>query len=300
MGRRSPRALEAPVELRFVDLLLIIIATLMFIAIVLSITSAFAGSDQIDVATDEEPRVMSAVLPAAVEGQHYELMLAAAGGDGSYMWAIANGRLPDGLFLSPDGTVSGVPPRQDRTQVTIEVMDGQQRSHRRELVFEVRRYGTQPEQKKISLRVNSEIIWLPDAMGGRSYSYRFTADSGVPPYRWTLSGGRLPKGLVLTPEGDVIGVPKHGQINTFRVTATDNAGASVAQDVRLRVMNAPPALWRRVFSWFWSLITLCGYLLILWLAWEFIRGEKGGVVEVRSRPSLKERIKGRVKEVKEH
>ena len=40
--RGRGRAADHPVELRFVDMLLIVIATLMFVAVVLSVTSAFS------------------------------------------------------------------------------------------------------------------------------------------------------------------------------------------------------------------------------------------------------------------
>ena len=48
-------------------------------------------------------------LPAGIVGTAYSQTLAAGGGAGGNTWSITSGPLPDGLTLSPAGTISGTP-----------------------------------------------------------------------------------------------------------------------------------------------------------------------------------------------
>lgn len=272
LAHRQTSGSDVPVELRFVDMLLIIIATLMFVAVLLTIVSAFAGSASINLAL----RITTRSAPAALTGQPYELRLAAAGGDGSYSWRVAAGRLPAGMFLISDGTVSGDPAQVGSATATIEVVDGQQRSARRQIVFGVLSSGSRPSQPRLLPHMVSYAISLPAAVNGRPYRYNLVAQAGVPPYHWILAGGRLPTGLYLTAQGNLTGRPQNSGTTTFTLRLVDSAGSDVTQRVILTVRDAPPATWQRILHWLQIIATIIGLLvflgIILILLYIYIHG----------------------------
>ncbi|GAA0998294.1 hypothetical protein GCM10009555_097340 [Acrocarpospora macrocephala] len=252
--RRRARAVEHPVELRFVDMLLTIIATLMVVAIVLSVISAISGSGQPDVV----PRVTTRSVPDAIAGRPYELTLAVEGGDGEYTWRAVGGKLPAGLRLSADGVIKGTPVRKQTGSVSVVVRDGSSRvSEARELGMIVRppAAGT---IGPIPPRIIGAVTLLDGAVAGQSYKYTFAADSGTPPYRW--SGVALPGGLQLAPDGTLAGRPDAGT-STFTVIMSDSSGATARQQVRLVVQEAPEPLFWRILGWLKTIITWIGYVL---------------------------------------
>jgi len=240
--RRRILAADHPVELRFVDMLLIIIATLMIVTVVLSVVSAITPTGRPDVA----PRVTTRSAPAAIAGQPYQLTLAVQGGDGDYDWEAIGGELPAGLSLRADGIVEGTPTAEQTTGVSVQVRDGSDRiSEAQELSFTVRPSGdgnvTRPEP-----RIDSLVTLLDDAVGGQTYQHQFTADSGTAPHQWRAE--ELPDGLQLSEDGTLAGRPEAGT-NTFTVTMTDGDGGTAEQEVRMVVAEAPD-------SWFWWLLDL--------------------------------------------
>src|SRR5262245_54697931 len=50
-----------------------------------------------------------AAMPNAIQGEHYEVDLEAAGGTPPYTFDLNNNSLPTGLVLDPNGTISGTP-----------------------------------------------------------------------------------------------------------------------------------------------------------------------------------------------
>jgi hypothetical protein len=281
--RRRTTVADHPVELRFVDMLLIIIATLMIVTVVLSVVSAITGSGRPDVA----PRVATRSAPTAIAGQPYQLTLAVEGGDGDYRWETVGGELPGGLVLRADGVVEGIPTKEETTGVGLRVRDGSDRvSEARELSFAVRPSGDgnvpQPEP-----RIITSVTLLDDAVAGQMYRHRFTADSGATPYRWRAS--QLPDGLELAPDGTLAGRPVEGT-STFAVTMSEAGGATARQEVRLVVREAPD-------SWFWWLLDLLKTIfmwagaavlaIIIGVAlWESVMGRQARTVYIEGKPGI--------------
>ncbi|TNC20299.1 Ig domain-containing protein [Amycolatopsis alkalitolerans] len=256
-GRPGHAGADVPVELRFVDLLLIIIATLTFLAVLLGLSGALAGSGHREVA----PRVATTTVPTALTRQTYQLTLAASGGDGAFSWQVTGGHLPAGLALHPDGVVTGVPSGQGSEPVTVQVRDGQGRVAAQQLLFSVRPVGAVTEVRR-DLELAHQTVLLPSGQSGVPYRYDFQAGSGVPPYTWAMAGGKLPDGVSLTRQGALVGSPGSAGDSTFTVRVTDSAGAAVTQQVRLTVDPAPPSFWDTVLTWLWRLITWFGYFLV--------------------------------------
>jgi hypothetical protein len=71
---------------------------------------------------------------------------------------------------------------------------------------------------------------VPDATLGAAYTAPITATGGVPPLKWSLSSGTLPKGLTLgsstTDTVNITGKATTAGAFTFTVTVTDATGAS--------------------------------------------------------------------------
>ncbi|WP_146067846.1 Ig domain-containing protein [Streptomyces sp. Ru72] len=127
-GRSGGGGDHAPVELRFIDLLLIIIAILMFMAVLLSLVSANAPASEAKQPPVRKVAITTARAPDALAGEPYALTLAAEGGQGTYRWVQSGGTLPPGLSLSRDGVVSGSPELAGakgsaKTTATVRVQD---------------------------------------------------------------------------------------------------------------------------------------------------------------------------------
>lgn len=267
--KRGHSSFEPPIEMRFVDLFMIIVAALMFITVMLSIISAFVGSVRIDVA----PQVATRTLPIALLNQPYFLTLAGTGGTNPYTWSLASGSLPAGLTLDPTtGTISGTPLRVQRTQFSIQLTDSEHRSVKRDMVLTIASTVPQLQQSTAQLRIISDSIILPDAVNGTAYTFHFSINGGSPPYQWTLIQGTLPSGMHLTPTGDVVGIPS--QENTswlFTVKAVDANGISVTQHARLLVVSPPPTIWDTI------------WIVVFWvsLAMSFLFGGPGIINVIR-------------------
>jgi hypothetical protein len=74
-------------------------------------------------------RITTDALPEALVGVSYEApaLDLSSGADG--VWTVVSGSLPDGLSLSPDGVVSGVPTAAGTFPFTVQVESDGQRSH---------------------------------------------------------------------------------------------------------------------------------------------------------------------------
>ena len=85
---------------------------------------------------------------------------------------------------------------------------------------------------------------LPNGTVGTAYpSTQLTATGGVPPYTWSLTGGTLPAGLVLNPNGTIAGMPTAtGVDNTFTLQVEDSestpmTAATTAGQLSITITN---------------------------------------------------------------
>jgi len=56
----------------------------------------------------------------------------------------------------------------------------------------------------------------------QAYEFQLAAQGGVPPYRWDISGGVLPRGMKLSPDGLISGAPLETGDFQVRVTVADS------------------------------------------------------------------------------
>jgi hypothetical protein len=79
----------------------------------------------------------------------------------------------------------------------------------------------------------------------RRYRFEMHAEGGITPVRWRLTSGALPKGVSLTSEGVISGVPTETGEFSFAVTATDSGipAQHLTQDFHLLIVTPLVVLW---------------------------------------------------------
>ncbi|MCK5852067.1 putative Ig domain-containing protein, partial [bacterium] len=74
-----------------------------------------------------------------------------------------------------------------------------------------------------------------------AFSTVLSAINGAPPYSWELSLGTLPPGIYLDGNGTFYGKPDVAGSYSFEVKCVDTGDASAFSDVKIVVLDAPPA-----------------------------------------------------------
>ena len=171
----------------------------------------------------------SSPLPAGAVGSNYSQALTAAGGSGTYTWAVFAGSLPGGLTLNAaTGVISGQPTNTGTPKFEIRVTDGNQDT----------------AAKLFSLTINAAIVIttgspLPTGTVGVNYSQGLAATGGSGTYTWAVSVGSLPGGLTLNAAtGLISGQPTMAIASNFTIQATDTNQATGSKQFALTVNAA--------------------------------------------------------------
>ena len=186
---------------------------------------------------------IKANLPTGVVGKGYSGTLTASGGDGNYTWngtitawssSIAKG---DGLYIYPNGGVSGVPqaptptsPQNVPLQVWVTVTDGSGNTGSGSFTIDV------IEQ----LRVTTAS--LPGSLTGVPYrtsdgkTVTLTGAGGKGPYTWS---GTItpPNGLTLNADGSITGTPQAAVTSTVSTVLKDSTGKTAAASLSIPVFD---------------------------------------------------------------
>jgi hypothetical protein len=123
------------------------------------------------------------------------------------------GNLPEGVSYS-DGVLSGTPTQIGTFKLTLTAENGIGADSVQRFTLTV-----------LGLHVTTSS--LPEASPGAAYSQQLQATGGVPPYRWKVTAGSLPKGLKLSTTGLLTGTVSmraypHGGSFPITVTVTDH------------------------------------------------------------------------------
>jgi len=169
--------------------------------------------------------ITTSSLPNGVVGTPYQISLQASGGDGTYVWALSVGTLPNGLTLDPDGTLSGTPTTPGVFTSSITVTSAGQTII---AGFAIRVFNP--------LAITTAP--LLDGLVGSAYSQALTATGGDGQYTWSLSVGTLPDGLTFDPGSGVIsGTPSSVGTFDFTVQVT-SAGLTASEDYSITILPA--------------------------------------------------------------
>lgn len=154
--------------------------------------------------------------------------ITAAGGATPYTWSISGGNLPNGLSIDPStGRIFGVPSQSGQFLFTVKVTES----------------GGQIATKSFIISINSapsiQTTSLPAGRSGIAYQQTLQEVGGTPTIAWAIGSGSLPPGLSIdTATGIISGTPTSESKNSFTITATDAAGASVSKDLSIEVTTA--------------------------------------------------------------
>jgi hypothetical protein len=160
--------------------------------------------------------IVTTSLPTAKVGTSYFFGGAyAAGGTPPYKYKVIQGTLPKGLkFNLKSGLITGTPKFSGTSTFTIQAGDSG---------------GDAPVTQALSITVNPDVplavivTKLKTARLNKSYSATLAATGGTTPYTWTVTGGALPPGLTLNPNGSITGEATETGTFDFSVQVTDSS-----------------------------------------------------------------------------
>jgi hypothetical protein len=175
--------------------------------------------------------IVTESLPTALVGQAYSVKLVVDGGKAPYTWQLDQGALPDGILVSSDGEVKGVPTKEGKASISIEVTDANKAVKSRIYVLEVKAGGL----------VITSSSPLAKGQEGKPYNVQLKAQGGDKPYFWGLKSGKLPAGVSLGADGKLTGTPTVDGTFNFEIKALDDGSPtlSTTKGLEITVSLAP-------------------------------------------------------------
>lgn len=171
-------------------------------------------------------------LPPARLGTLYSQRIGATGGNPPYRFQLAEGAMPAGLALSPEGIVSGLPTEVGDATMAVLVEDNAGHRATAGVALDV-------------LAATGALVFLPQRLAepeaGRAYANgRLNVAGGTPPYAAALLAGRAPDGLALAvddsgQEVSLVGTPTRPGVFGFTVVVSDSLGERAMSHLVLRV-----------------------------------------------------------------
>jgi hypothetical protein len=187
-----------------------------------------SGGVTVTFAKPQPLTVSSAALPAGTVGAPYSQALSAAGGLPPYTWAPISGAPPAGLSLTAAGIVSGTPLNPGTYSFGVMATDGSGGIATAVATLTV---------QALPLTINTQS--LPSGVNGMGYPQQLlSASGGMAPYTWTLSGGNLPAGLTLTPDGTLSGLPTVSGSFSFTANVADSAGSKTSAGLSIAIRGS--------------------------------------------------------------
>ncbi|PPT95983.1 autotransporter outer membrane beta-barrel domain-containing protein [Xanthomonas arboricola pv. arracaciae] len=159
-------------------------------------------------------------LPAATRGTAYSQTLSASGGTAPYTYTVSAGSLPAGITLASNGTLSGTATVEGSFNVTVTATDAN-------TFTATQAYALTVAGPNLALPAST----LPAGTAGQAYSAAITpATGGTAPYRYALTAGALPNGVVVdAATGRLSGTPTLSGTFNFTLTATDSTPSPAVQ-----------------------------------------------------------------------
>jgi MYXO-CTERM domain-containing protein len=177
-------------------------------------------------------QILSQVLPLGTIDLSYDFIFAAVGGSSNLSWSVGMGVLPPGISLNAaEGRLTGVPTVEGAFPIEISVTDG--------ALVSTRNFNFIVAAPSIGLNLITRGV--PPAWIGRNYSYPLTARGGIPPYQWSADG-IIPRGLVLSAEGVIDGVPIIAGSNVITFRVVDALGAFDERPIAIRIIGSDDAV----------------------------------------------------------
>jgi hypothetical protein len=171
-------------------------------------------------------------LDPVVAGQSYKVAFSALNAKGNCAWSLSAGKLPDGLALSANSVLEGKTTSAGEYPITVKVADSQ---------------GS--IECPLKLSVNADVAMtipdqtLPETPLDQYVFQPIKPAGGVGLITWSISDGKMPYGIMLSPAGIVIGTPGVAGDYTFKIKVSDShpAGArSAEREFKWKIGPASP------------------------------------------------------------
>lgn len=176
------------------------------------------------------PPVLSIVTVQTPDGQvnaAFSSKLSATGGVPPYAWALASGKVPDGLFLHSDGTIDGTPTAPGTSNPVVRLTDASGASVTG---------GVSIKIAPLPLTAGTSAELAKGYAGIAFGNAPFTASGGVQPYTYSIDSGSLPAGLTLAADGTLKGVPTTVGTANFVLKVTDAVGTVATTPSSLTIL----------------------------------------------------------------
>ncbi len=174
-------------------------------------------------------------LTDATANTAYSTTLSAAGGSGTYTFAVTAGALPVGLELDPNsGILSGTATTSGTSTFSVTATD----------TADTSLTGTQQYTLTVdpAAQLTLTPTTVPVATANTAYTTTIAATGGSGSYSFMVTTGQLPLGLTLdSSSGVVSGTPTTSGTATFTVTATDMANGGLAGSQQYSLTVDPAA-----------------------------------------------------------
>jgi hypothetical protein len=180
-------------------------------------------------------KIKPAALKQATASLHYSATVSATGGTGPYSFTLNSGSLPEGLGLSPEGVISGIPGTAGSSTFTVEATDSSTPAQTATATYTLPvQLGVGPKSLR-STRAFDSIFDQLSAAGGPG------------PFAYSVVSGELPEGISFFSEGGstwLEGLPYRDGIYQFSIQARDETtGLTGVHAYRFKVALAiePPS-----------------------------------------------------------
>jgi hypothetical protein len=189
------------------------------------------------------------IVPSAVAGTPYVLVLDAAGGTPGYTWSIAAGQLPAGVTLSPaTGVISGTPTASGNFSIAVTLTDAASPQETRTSTVTI---SVAAPPRLVQQLLASRGTSSGSPTQGVPYTQTLQGTGGNPAYSWQITAGTLPSGLALdSTTGIISGTPLSSGLANFSVTVSDTSRPILTNSlpVTLNVAPAPLAIVTKTLS----------------------------------------------------
>lgn len=172
----------------------------------------------------------TSLAPGRLGASYTEYLTAHGGSNTGFSWAIVGGTPPAGVGITGD-LLTGTPTQSGSFSLTLEVTDSAANTAQANLVLDIG-----------GATVDITTASLPNGYDGAAYVAAIRAAGGTPPYLWSLAGGSIPAGTVLTsgtPEAALAGVASTGAYS-FTLQVTDALGQTDTQAFNVDVTAGSP------------------------------------------------------------
>ncbi|HWE50080.1 MAG TPA: putative Ig domain-containing protein [Bryobacteraceae bacterium] len=166
-------------------------------------------------------------LPNGMIATPYSATLTATGGTPPYTWTVPGGGLPDGLTVTPSGTISGTPSKTKTFSFTATVTDTSAATSSATVSITI---------TATPLQLNTS---LPNGIEGSDYPVQIlSASGGTAPYTFSNGSGSLPAGIALA-AGEIAGRPTQSGTFDFAVNVTDSSTPPATMAAPLEIVVKP-------------------------------------------------------------